>query len=285
VAYAHAAESLLGLWPDPDLARIRTLLLELERLYNHLNDLGAMCAGVGFSLGTMAFAALKERAQRLNARLFSHRFLFDTVQVGKSDLRVGMHAAADARRELLELSEDMQKAWREMLFSRSVQERFTGVGMISLDEARLLGTVGPAGRAAGVQRDVRTESPRLDYGGFKLPVLAESASGDVTARANIRALELENTFAMLDALLGQAVEPAGTVSGPTAQVGVGRVESPRGETVCLVEAAGTAISRLHLRTGSYANWPSLVRAATGNILPDFPLINKSFELCYACSDR
>jgi Ni,Fe-hydrogenase III large subunit len=284
VVYAQAVESLTGLQPDPELARTRTLLLELERLYNHLNDLSAMCAGVGFATGSMAFAALKERAQRLNAKLFGHRFLFGTVEVGKSDCWVSREAAVDARAELRVLREDMQKAWHELFFSRSVQERFQGVGELSRDEAVRLGTVGPPARAAGVDRDVRTESPLLAYGGFRAAVLSEP-TGDVAARANIRALELESTFDLLDRLLDGSVEPAGTESGPTSEVGVGRVESPRGETICIVEADDGVISRMHLRTGSYANWPSLVRAATGAVLVDFPLINKSFELCYACSDR
>jgi Ni,Fe-hydrogenase III large subunit len=68
-------------------------------------------------------------------------------------------------------------------------------------------------------------------------------------------------------------------------LGIGRVESPRGETVCVIEAAGGTVRRMHLRTGSYANWPVLAHVVPGNLLPDFPLINKSFELCYACADR
>jgi Ni,Fe-hydrogenase III large subunit len=285
VAYAHAVESLQGLWPEPELARARTLLVELERLYNHLNDLSALCAGVGFATGSMAFAALKERAQRLNARLCGHRFLFGTVEVGRSSWTVDSQAAAEARGELTSLRDDMRIAWHEMFFSRSVQERFVGTGCISLEEALQLGTVGPAARAAGVALDVRTESPRLAYEGFALSKLAAPAAGDVAARAEIRALEAEVTFSLLDALFDRGVRPAGMVPGPKPAIGVGRVESPRGETLCFVEATDGVISRLHLRTGSYANWPSLVRAATGNILPDFPVINKSFELCYACSDR
>jgi Ni,Fe-hydrogenase III large subunit len=285
VAYAHAVESLQGLWPEPELARARTLLLELERLYNHLNDLSAICAGVGFATGSMAFAALKERAQRLNVRLCGHRFLFGTVEVGQSSWMVDSQATEDARRELSALRDDMHTAWHEMYFSRSVQERFVGTGCISLEEAVQLGTVGPAARAAGLNHDARTDSPRLAYDGFEPSRLAAPAAGDVAARAEIRALEVEGTFALLDALFDRGVQPAATVAGPASAVGVGRVESPRGETVCFVEAEEGAISRLHLRTGSYANWPSLVRAATGNILPDFPVINKSFELCYACSDR
>ena len=86
LAYAQACEAALGLEPDPDLRRIRTLLLELERIYNHLHDISAICAGVGFAPGTMAYASLKERVQRLNERLTGHRFLFGTVSLGASAL-------------------------------------------------------------------------------------------------------------------------------------------------------------------------------------------------------
>ena len=82
VAYAHAVESARGLQPDRELRTARTVLLELERLYNHLHDISAICAGVGFAPGTMAFAALKDRAQQINMRAFGHRFLFGTVRVG-----------------------------------------------------------------------------------------------------------------------------------------------------------------------------------------------------------
>jgi Ni,Fe-hydrogenase III large subunit len=285
VAYAHAVESLLGLWPDRELSRARTVLLELERLYNHLNDLSALCAGVGFATGSMAFAALKERAQRLNAGLCGHRFLFGTVEVAKSGWTVDSTSADEARRELRALRDDMRRAWHELFFSRSVQDRFVTTGRISPEVAAELGTVGPAARAAGLARDVRTESPRLTYAGFEPSAPRAPAAGDVAARAEIRALELESTLTLLDALLDGGVRPGGVVPGPASAVGVGRVESPRGETLCFVESDGETISRLHLRTGSYANWPSLARAARGAILPDFPLINKSFELCYACSDR
>ena len=82
------------------------------------------------------------------------------------------------------------------------------------------------------------------------------------------------------------LRPAGAIHGePERAIGVGRVESPRGETSCIVERDGDRIERVRLRTGSYANWPTVAAVAAGNLLPDFPLINKSFELCYACADR
>jgi Ni,Fe-hydrogenase III large subunit len=108
----------------------------------------------------------------------------------------------------------------------------------------------------------------------------------VQARLEQRALEVQQSFDLLDPLLADPVGPSSAVrGGPEAGIGIGRVESPRGATVCVVERHEGRIGRLHLRTGSYANWALVAHAAAGNLLPDFPLINKSFELCYACADR
>jgi Ni,Fe-hydrogenase III large subunit len=284
VAYAQAAESLLGLWPEPGLARARTVLLELERLYNHLNDIGAVCAGVGFAAGSMAFATLKERVQRLNRSLTGHRFLFDTIAVGGSTWQVSPEAAAEARRELVDVAVVARKAWHEVLFNALVQDRFVGVGILTPEEARRFGVVGPVARAAGEAVDARTHSPRLTYPGF-IPAVPHSASGDVASRVNVRALEVDVTLRILDELLGGGVEPAGTVPGVADPVGVASVESPRGETVCVLEAEDGRVARLHLRTASFANWAALANATAGAILTDFPVINKSFELCYSCCDR
>ena len=106
------------------------------------------------------------------------------------------------------------------------------------------------------------------------------------ARLEQRALELLQTFALLEGLLERPVGPAvAEPGGEERPLGVGRVESPRGATTCVVERRHDRVVRLRLRTGSYANWPVVAHAAVDNLLPDFPLINKSFELCYACADR
>ena len=288
VAYAHACEAALGLYPDDQLSRARTLLLELERVYNHLHDISAICAGVGFAPGTMAYAALKERAQRLNLLLTGHRFLFGTVRVGASGLSVGRDESDQARGELRELGEEHATIWRQLQFVSSLQNRLGGVGTLTLQDAQRLGAVGPAARASGLRQDVRTDSPRLSYSGFD-PVLAQPAAGDVASRMAQRAIELEQSLALLDELLsnpllaGEAT-PADD-DDAAGRVGIGRVEGPRGRTVCMIEHEREQLRALHLRTGSYANWPVLAHAVTGNLLPEFPLINKSFELCYACVDR
>ena len=299
VAYALAAEAALGLVPDRETRRRRTLLLELERLYNHLGDIAQICAGVGFAPGNMAFAALKERALRLNHDLVGHRFLFGSVAVGGGGPEVSPARADVLRAELRELGEDAASAWRELSFAASVQARFGGVGELTAADGVALGAVGPAARAAGIALDCRATSPGLWYGSGFTPAAPPRPSGDVEARLEVRGVELVTTLELLRELLVEpvgrgcsapsAADPRGpgcSAPGAADPRGVARVESPRGETVCAVElVAGRRLGRLHLRTGSYANWPALAHATAGDLLPDFPLINKSFELCYACADR
>ena len=286
VAYAHAAERALGLAADDDLRRSRTLLLELERLYNHLGDLSALCAGVGFDPGTMAFAALKERAQRVNARVGGHRFLFGTVSVGTGPVTVPENLAPELRGELAAIAREAAATWRTLSFMASIHDRFSGVGVLTLEDAERFGAVGPVARASGVHRDARVEEPELLWYPGLRAARPQTPTGDVAARAELRAVELEQTCALLDELLQHGL-PAGTTVQILEPSGVGaaRVESPRGATVCVLETAHGLVERVHLRTGSYANWPVLARVVPGNIVPDFPLINKSFELCYACADR
>jgi Ni,Fe-hydrogenase III large subunit len=285
VAYALACEDLHGLRPTGELARVRTILLELERTWNHLNDIAAICAGVGFAAGNSFFAALTERARRLNATLTGHRFGFGAVQVGGSALALDDAVVDSSRAEIASIAADARRGWREILFNASFQDRLPGVGAVSLDVARELGTVGPAARASGLADDVRSARGHLAYTGFNAAALQRPV-GDARARLEQRALELDQCFALLDDLLDHRIVPAETEPGGEARaIGVGRVESPRGATLCIVEQTGGCVERLRLRTGSYANWPTVAHAAVGELLPDFPLINKSFELCYACADR
>lgn len=301
VAYAQAVEDALGLRPDRELRVTRTVLLELERVYNHLHDIGAICAGVGFAPGSMAFAALKDRAQQAISAAFGHRFLFGTIAIGTGAAALDATAADTARASLRELRTEFAAAWRELEFTGSFQARLGGVGVLEAQDALRFGAVGPAARAAGVPEDVRSHSPQLAYDGFAPAMLPQPAgpAGDVGARLRLRAVELDASFDLLDERLAHPLARGVALAGGTANTGsvattggtgggrfgAGRVESARGATACVVELTGGIVERVHLRTGSYANWPALTHATAGNLLPDFPLINKSFELCYACVDR
>jgi Ni,Fe-hydrogenase III large subunit len=285
VAYAQAVEQLRGLEPTAEVARARTILLELERLWSHLNDLAAAGAGTGLAAGTSAFLALVERARALVGALTGHRFAFGSVAIGGSALEIDGAAAFAARATLERIREGAAIAWRTMLFNRSFMDRLNDVGTVSREDALRGGAAGPALRAAGVAEDARATSPLLAYAGFE-PAVVARAAGDVQARLEQRHAELVQCLDLLDRLLDGPVGAAATEPGSAVgERAVARVESPRGATVCVVERDGDRVGRLRLRTGSYANWPVLARCVPGNILPDFPLINKSFELCYACVDR
>jgi Ni,Fe-hydrogenase III large subunit len=285
LAYALACEAALGLVTTPRLAHARTVLLELERLWSHLNDVGAICAGVGFAAGNARFAALTDDARTINQRLTGHRLLFETVRVGGTALDVPAESIAEARMDVERIRTEAEAAWRELVFNASLQDRLPGVGVLSPADAVALGATGPCARAAGIAGDVRCTSPNLLYDDFT-PCMTDAAAGDVRARLEQRRAELAQTFELLDGLLRAPLEAgAAARCSAGAEAGFGRVESPRGATLCAIERSGTRLSRLHLRTGSYANWPVVAHVAPGNLLPDFPLINKSFELCYACADR
>jgi Ni,Fe-hydrogenase III large subunit len=286
VAYAQACEQALGLRASEPLARTRTVLLELERVWNHLNDIAAVCSGVGLAAGNTLFATLSEQARALNLALTGHRYLFHTVRVGESRLHVSGDQAQAAQRSLTTLASDARRGWRELEFNASFQDRLDDVGVVGAADAAALGTVGPPARAAGIVRDAREHAgDTLAYAGFA-PARNPLGTGDVRARLEQRAVELWQSFALLETLLER---PLMAVSAepdrPGRPVGVSVVESPRGATSCVVERDADRVARLRLRTASYANWASVAHAAAGSLLPDFPLINKSFELCYACVDR
>jgi Ni,Fe-hydrogenase III large subunit len=180
----------------------------------------------------------------------------------------------------------MAAAWRDLAFNVSFQDRLIDTGVLGRREAMLLGAVGPAARSAGIPDDARTSQEGwLAYDGFR-PAPVDRAGGDVRARLEQRELELNQTFALLENFLSAPIEAdACHESDRVVTRAVTRIESPRGATICALESDGSTLARLHLHTGSYANWPVLARVVPGNLLPDFPLINKSFELCYACADR
>ena len=216
------------------------------------------------------FAALTERARRLNAALTGHRFLFGSIRVGGSDLTLDLDQVRAAREEVAALRADSSRSWRELLFNASFQDRLPDIGVVGAAEGARLGAVGPAARAAGVAEDARASSARLSYDGF-VPVVPRRAAGDVQARLEQRALELLQTFDLLEELLDDPLEPAtAEPAAPERPIGVGRVESPRGATSCIVERRRPTVERLRLRTGSYANWPVVAYAAADNLLPTSP---------------
>ena len=293
-SYCQAVEAALGLAIPRRAAYLRTLYLELERLYNHIGDVGNVCAGVGFAFGVSNGSRLKERLQRLNAELSGHRFLRGTMAVGglQQDLQP---ARLDRIRSVLaEVEAEFGDMTSVIFGTTSVMDRFAGTGVLAASAARDLGVVGVAARASGLDLDARRDWPHAAYAELPFQVVTET-DGDALARVRVRVAEVAQTLAILRAVLaklpaGDVRLPVHTVSAAAAagtwRTGFGITESPRGENVHWVMLApGGRIARLRVRSASFTNWPAVPLTVPGNIVPDFPLINKSFELCYSCLDR
>lgn len=288
LAFCEAVEGIGGVTVPERASWARTLCLELERLYNHLGDAGNICAGTGLAVGAMRGAWLKEKVQRANERLVGHRFLRDVCAVG--GLRRDLDSAGidQLRRTIAGLRDETHDFASLILGTDSFVDRIRGTGQLPRETVQALGGVGVTARSSGVSFDLRRDRPTEWYRRLP-PRVAIATGGDVEARLGIRLDEARESWRLVQELLD--AEPTGPtrVDVPllgAPGIGLGAVESPRGADVhwLLLDAAGR-IDRLRVRSASFANWPLVAAAVPGNLVPDFPLINKSFELCYACADR
>jgi Ni,Fe-hydrogenase III large subunit len=286
-AYARALESLANVSCDERTEWARVVFAELERIYNHVFDLASAAAGAGYAYGQTQGLALKERVHRLCAEMSGHRFLFDAIVPG--GIGPGALAIPHAVRPRIAELGSAVAAYLDALFrNRSLIRRFEGAGHVSSATARAFGTVGPARRASGGTIDLRAYVPYGAYGTAPPEVFTDPA-GDVAARCRIKRLEIAESFALIDRALGE-LGGQGPPPPQSLRAGGGAVttvtEGARGgESVSLECDEGGRISRLHVISASYRNWPTVLRAMENNIVPDFPLVNKSFNLCYACADR
>lgn len=283
LAFCLAVEDALGLQVSPGAQRMRAILLELERLYNHVTDLGALCNDVGHSVLNAQFGRVRERLLRFNALATGHRLLRGGVVLGGAVLRTVPDPGA-----LGALEADVAGLVDLALGHTVVADRFTGTAPLTAEAARDLGALGYVARASGVDADARRDHPFTDLG----PALTvpTATTGDVLARFRIRAREITGSIAITNALScgmdtgavsswPPLAPPAGPVSG------VGIVEGWRGTIVHRVELApGGTLTRAKIVDPSFLNWPALPVALTGAIVPDFPLVNKSFNLSYAGND-
>jgi len=288
VSFCSAVEKLTGTEIPPRAAWLRTLLLELERAYNHVGDIGNICAGAGFHAGSSRGAVLRERLQRLNEELTGHRFLMGIVGLGGLRYEPAAEAIAALPGRLLELRADFSAYLDTIFGAGSFVHRIEGPGRLTPETIRALGGTGVAARASGIATDYRIDHASLAYADLKLDIRTEDA-GDVAARLLVRSAETNDSMDMAVRLVEGL--PGGASSAPVAEAEVGASalgynESPRGSNVhWLMAGPRNTVYRLRIRSASYANWPLVPRAVAENVVPDFPLINKSFELCYACCDR
>jgi Ni,Fe-hydrogenase III large subunit/Ni,Fe-hydrogenase III component G len=286
-AYAMAVESAAATTPPPRALWLRALMLERERIANHLGDLGFLGNDAGLAFGLTQFSILKEDLLRLNQALFGHRYLMDAIIPGGTGCDLPSAGVAQIRREcdvLEEAVESLKEVYEE---HAGLQDRFIACGRVEPELAASLGLVGLAGRASGQTWDLRAELPCIPYTELDVRI-ATHRNGDVAARATVRFEEVFESLRLCRLILDRL--PFGETAAPFADPaagaqGVGWVEGWRGEVfVGLEAAAGGRIRRCHPHDPSWQNWPVLEHAVIGNIVPDFPLINKSFNLSYSGHD-
>ncbi|MBI1905724.1 MAG: NADH-quinone oxidoreductase subunit C [Rhodocyclales bacterium] len=285
-AYAMAAESLAGVRVPPRAAWLRALLLERERVANHLGDLGALGNDAAFGFALAQFSRLREDWLRTNQACFGHRLLMDRVCPGgiADDLDAARCATLrDQARHMAREVAELRNIYEE---HAGLQDRFVTTGRVTPALAARLGLCGLAGRASGQTADLRADFPCPPYDA--VPVLACShLNGDVAARVAMRFEECFASFKLMEALL--AALPDGPIHVPLATApdgaGAGWIEGWRGQVFVALETdAAGRIARCHCHDPSWQNWPVLEHAIIGNIVPDFPLINKSFNLSYSGQD-
>ncbi len=266
---------------------IRAILCERERIANHLGDVGAICNDVGFAFAQMQFTRLREQWQRTSAQVFGHRLLMDTLTPGgvKKDLIIEQKDLL--QQELTALRKEMDEIVPALDFNSSLEDRLLTTGYLSPETAHEFGALGYIGRASGEDFDLRRDIPYSPYQQLSFKVAVEN-QGDVASRVWIRIKEIFAGLKLLNQLLTQL--PDGDIQGDwqtpkPGSEGLAMVEGWRGEIICYLRfGEDNRIERFYPRDPSAINWPTLERIILNNIVPDFPVCNKSVNGSYSGHD-
>ncbi len=280
LAFCMAVEEATGINVSPEVRSRRALLLELERLYNHVGDIGALCNDVSFGVGHARAMMLREQLLRLNERVTGHRLLRGAIEVGSTVLRDvpttdEMATIRDSFDEIVGLAQS----------NAGIVDRFNGTAALSIEDARAIGTVGVVARASGLAFDARHSHPFVANTDTFEPVIQRD--GDVMARFEQRVDEVHASLQIIEQLDASAGSTR-FLDGDSLEAqrsGLGIVEGWRGVILHRVEVDATGtITRARTIDPSFFNWPALSTALSDTIVPDFPLANKSFNLSYAGND-
>jgi Ni,Fe-hydrogenase III large subunit len=285
IAFARAAEAALGAEAPPRAQWLRAVMAEVERLANHLGDIGAICNDAAFALMHAHCGALRERVLRTAETCFGHRLMRDRVVPGGVAVDLGPEGLLSLR----DLIGNIRRRFPTLVElydnTASLLDRTVATGILAPDLARRFGAGGYVGRASGRAFDARRAPgyPPYDSLDFEVPVREH---GDVNARVWIRIREVEQSLSLIEQILARL--PEGPLRRPlpsAAGEGMALVEGFRGDVLAWLRLdGGGKVLRCHLRDPSWFQWPLLEAAIEGNIVADFPLCNKSFNCSYSGVD-
>jgi Ni,Fe-hydrogenase III large subunit len=286
-AYCQALEGMSAARVPPRALWLRALGLELERIANHLGDLGALGNDAGFAVGLAQFSRLKEQLLRSTERALGQRYLMDLVVPGGTRVDLSSAGAADLTACVQSIAVEVETLRTIYDEHSGMRDRFTGAGTVTPGLAAKLGLTGLAGRASGQAFDLRCDLPCEPYAQMSLAKTVRT-EGDVAARVGVRFDEAMESIRLVKQIV-QELPPGGhrwpVPAAPDGSWGIGLIEGWRGPVLVALEAGEAGkIRRCHPHDPSWQNWPVLEHAIIDNIVPDFPLINKSFNLSYSGHD-
>ena len=286
-AFAQAVEAALQIALPPRATYLRALMAELERLANHLGDIGAICNDASFALMHAQCGVLRERCLRAADVCFGHRLMMDVIVPGGVARDISPKGSANLRGLLTEVRKVFPRLIELYDNTASLQDRTVTTGIVRADYARQFGAGGYIGRASGRDFDARRDLAYAPYDDlkFSVPMLD---TGDVNARVWIRFREVEQSLSLIEQILDHL--PGGKTKAqikPSGRIceGMGLTEAFRGDVLVWLRLDGKGrIARCHLRDASWFQWPLVEAAIKDNIVADFPLCNKSFNCSYSGHD-
>jgi len=285
LAFTNAAEKISGMAASAQATYLRAIFLELERMYNHINDIGGMAVDVGFSFPAAFASIIKEAILQLNETLTGSRYLKGVNAPGAISVKPG----EDRKRALAEGIKKIRADFTEVvniLYSTvSFMDRVDTTGVLRRNTAEDLGVTGLAGRASGIPMDLRSFfSAEYKAAGFKMSV---EQPGDCLSRLKVRVAEFEESCRLIELFVNKlSSQDVPCVQVPErAGQALGYAEGWRGPVLYWLKTdASGRIERCKIVDASFHNWQGLSYAVLGNIVPDFPLCNKSFDLSYSGND-
>jgi Ni,Fe-hydrogenase III large subunit len=290
LAFCQAIENLAETKVSARAKYLRVIFSELERLANHFNDIGFIMLDTGFSFGGSNGGRLREMIMQLNESLTGSRFLRGVNVIGGVTKDISAEAGKQLQEKLLKIKKDFAEVIEISDDSNTLLNRLQSTGRLDRQLALDHGVVGVAGRALGIAHDARIEYPHAAYPELNFGIALEK-EGDVFARLHVRIKEVFVSFEILKQALEKLAEAPGELVNPKTAIlrknsfALGISEGWRGEIVYFVVTDSDGqITRVDVRDPSFINWTVVGHAGKGNIVPDFPLINKSFNLSYSGND-